>query len=50
MKKSEAFVGIEKHLHRNGTRIIPFYLDISKEEYEQLFSKSEGDLGESVIL
>jgi polyphosphate kinase 2 (PPK2 family) len=30
-------VGLEKHLHGNGTRIIKFYLHLSKEEQRKRF-------------
>ncbi len=31
-KRYESIVGLEKHLHRNGTRVIKFFLHISKNE------------------
>jgi PPK2 family polyphosphate:nucleotide phosphotransferase len=32
-----SIVGLEKHLHRNGTRIVKFYLHISKDEQRKRF-------------
>lgn len=32
-----SIVNLEKHLHRNGTRILKFYLHLSKEEQRQRF-------------
>jgi PPK2 family polyphosphate:nucleotide phosphotransferase len=32
-----SIAGLEKHLHRNGTRIIKFYLHVSKEEQRKRF-------------
>jgi len=32
-----SIVGLEKHLHRNGTRIIKFFLHLSKEEQRKRF-------------
>ena len=31
-ERFESIVGLEQHLHRNGTRIIKFFLHVSKEE------------------
>jgi polyphosphate kinase 2 (PPK2 family) len=31
-KRFESFVAFERHLYRNGTRVIKFYLHLSKEE------------------
>ncbi len=33
----ESIVGLEKHLHRNGTRVIKFFLHLSKEEQRKRF-------------
>jgi PPK2 family polyphosphate:nucleotide phosphotransferase len=33
----ESIVDLEKHLHRNGTRVVKFFLHISKEEQRQRF-------------
>jgi PPK2 family polyphosphate:nucleotide phosphotransferase len=32
-----SIVGLEKHLHRNGTRIVKFYLHLSKDEQRKRF-------------
>lgn len=32
-----SIVGLEKHLHRNGTRVIKFFLHVSKEEQRRRF-------------
>jgi PPK2 family polyphosphate:nucleotide phosphotransferase len=36
-KRFHSIVNLEKHLHRNGTRIIKFYLHLSKEEQRKRF-------------
>jgi len=36
-KRNESIVEMEKHLHRNGTRIIKFFLHVSKEEQRKRF-------------
>jgi len=36
-KRYHSIVNLEKHLHRNGTRIIKFYLHLSKEEQRRRF-------------
>jgi len=36
-KRYRSIVDFEKHLHRNGTRIIKFFLHLSKEEQRQRF-------------
>jgi len=36
-KRYRSIVDLEKHLHRNGTRIIKFFLHLSKEEQRQRF-------------
>ena len=52
-----SIVDLERHLHRNGTRVVKFFLHISKDEQRQRFLArldnpeknwkfSEGDLGE----
>jgi PPK2 family polyphosphate:nucleotide phosphotransferase len=33
----QSIVGLEKHLHRNGTRVIKFFLHLSKEEQRRRF-------------
>ena len=33
----ESIVGLEKHLHRNGTQVIKFFLHLSKEEQRKRF-------------
>jgi PPK2 family polyphosphate:nucleotide phosphotransferase len=33
----DSIIGLEKHLHRNGTRIIKFFLHISKDEQQKRF-------------
>jgi PPK2 family polyphosphate:nucleotide phosphotransferase len=39
----ESIVGLERHLHRNGTRIIKFFLHLSKEEQRKRFVKRIDD-------
>ena len=36
-QRYESILGLEKHLHRNGTRIIKFFLHLSKEEQRRRF-------------
>ena len=36
-ERYRSIVGIERHLHRNGTRIIKFYLHLSQEEQRKRF-------------
>ena len=59
-KRYQSIVDLERHLHRNGTRIVKFFLHISKEEQRQRFlarmddpSKnwkfSAGDLSERAL-
>jgi len=36
-KRYRSIVDLEKHLHRNGTRVIKFFLHLSKEEQRQRF-------------
>jgi PPK2 family polyphosphate:nucleotide phosphotransferase len=36
-KRYESILGIERHLHRNGTRIVKFFLHLSKEEQRKRF-------------
>jgi PPK2 family polyphosphate:nucleotide phosphotransferase len=36
-ERYRSIVGLESHLHRNGTRIIKFFLHLSKEEQRQRF-------------
>ncbi|HLN49221.1 MAG TPA: ADP-polyphosphate phosphotransferase, partial [Steroidobacteraceae bacterium] len=36
-KRYQSIVGLERHLHRNGTRIIKFFLHLSMEEQRQRF-------------
>ncbi len=56
-KRYASIAGLEKHLHRNGTRVIKFFLHLSKEEQRQRLLKriedpeknwkfEEGDLQE----
>ncbi len=56
-KRYTSIAGLEKHLHRNGTRVIKFFLHLSKEEQRQRLLKriedpeknwkfEEGDLQE----
>ena len=33
----QSIVGLERHLHRNGTRIVKFYLHLSKDEQRKRF-------------
>jgi PPK2 family polyphosphate:nucleotide phosphotransferase len=39
----ESIQGIERHLHRNGTRIVKFFLHLSKEEQRRRFLKRIDD-------
>ncbi len=39
----ESIVGFERHLHRNGTRIVKFFLHLSKEEQRKRFLKRIDD-------
>jgi PPK2 family polyphosphate:nucleotide phosphotransferase len=56
-RRYQSIVGLEKHLHRNGTRIVKFFLHLSKEEQRRRFLAriddphknwkfSDGDLAE----
>ena len=36
-QRSESILGLEKHLYRNGTRILKFFLHLSKEEQRKRF-------------
>jgi PPK2 family polyphosphate:nucleotide phosphotransferase len=36
-RRFRSIVGLEKHLHRNGTRIVKFYLHLSKDEQRKRF-------------
>ncbi len=36
-QRFQSIVNLEKHLHRNGTRVVKFFLHISKEEQRQRF-------------
>jgi polyphosphate kinase 2 (PPK2 family) len=36
-RRFESINGLERHLHRNGTRIVKFFLHLSKEEQRQRF-------------
>ncbi len=36
-KRYQSIVDLERHLHRNGTRIVKFFLHVSKEEQRQRF-------------
>ena len=36
-QRYQSITGLERHLHRNGTRIIKFYLHLSREEQRQRF-------------
>ena len=36
-KRYESIVDLEKHLHRNGTRIVKFFLHVSNEEQRRRF-------------
>ncbi|MEJ0089899.1 MAG: ADP-polyphosphate phosphotransferase [Limisphaerales bacterium] len=38
-KRYASITGLEKHLHRNGTRVIKFFLHLSKEEQRRRFLK-----------
>jgi PPK2 family polyphosphate:nucleotide phosphotransferase len=38
-KRYESMASLEKHLHRNGTRIVKFFLHLSKEEQRRRFLK-----------
>ena len=42
-KRYESIQGLERHLHRNGTRIVKFFLHLSKEEQRQRFLKRIDD-------
>jgi PPK2 family polyphosphate:nucleotide phosphotransferase len=42
-ERYHSIVGLEKHLHLNGTRIIKFFLHISKEEQRKRFLKRIDD-------
>jgi PPK2 family polyphosphate:nucleotide phosphotransferase len=36
-RRYESILGLERHLHRNGTRIVKFFLHLSKEEQRKRF-------------
>jgi len=36
-RRYESILGLERHLHRNGTRIVKFFLHLSKEEQRRRF-------------
>ena len=36
-KRYQSIVDLERHLHRNGTRVVKFFLHVSKEEQRQRF-------------
>jgi PPK2 family polyphosphate:nucleotide phosphotransferase len=36
-RRYESILGLERHLHRNGTRVVKFFLHLSKEEQRQRF-------------
>jgi len=38
-RRYQSIVGLERHLHRNGTRIVKIFLHVSKEEQRQRFLK-----------
>jgi PPK2 family polyphosphate:nucleotide phosphotransferase len=38
-KRFDSITNLEKHLHRNGTRVIKFFLHLSKEEQRKRFLK-----------
>ncbi len=38
-QRYRSIVDLERHLHRNGTRIIKFFLHVSKEEQRKRFLK-----------
>ena len=42
-KRFESINGLEKHLHRNGTRIIKFFLHLSKDEQRKRFLRRIDD-------
>jgi PPK2 family polyphosphate:nucleotide phosphotransferase len=42
-RRYRSIVDLEEHLHRNGTRIIKFFLHVSKEEQRQRFLKRLDD-------
>jgi PPK2 family polyphosphate:nucleotide phosphotransferase len=42
-KRLTSIADLEKHLHRNGTRVIKFFLHLSKEEQRQRFLKRIDD-------
>jgi PPK2 family polyphosphate:nucleotide phosphotransferase len=42
-KRYESIRGLERHLHRNGTRIVKFFLHLSKEEQRKRFLKRIDD-------
>ncbi len=46
-QRYESIVDMEKHLHRNGTRIIKFFLHLSKEEQRQRFLARIDDPGKN---
>ncbi len=43
-----SIVNLEDHLHRNGTRIIKFFLHLSKEEQKQALSEADRRSGEEL--
>ena len=42
-QRYESIQGLERHLHRNGTRIVKFFLHLSKEEQRRRFLKRIDD-------
>ena len=42
-KRYESMASLEKHLHRNGTRIVKFFLHLSKDEQRKRFLKRIDD-------
>jgi PPK2 family polyphosphate:nucleotide phosphotransferase len=42
-RRYQSILGLEDHLHRNGTRIVKFFLHISKEEQRKRFLKRIDD-------
>ena len=42
-ERYQSIVGLERHLHRNGTRIVKFFLHLSKDEQRKRFLKRIDD-------
>src|SRR5664279_5086538 len=42
-KRFNSITNLEKHLHRNGTRVVKFFLHLSKEEQQQRFLQRLAD-------